>query len=583
MSKLLRIASTTALAALAIALPPKQAEACGGNFCDSGPTAMPVDQTGENILFKIGADYVEAHIQIQIDPNTEAEQFAWVIPVQALPTFSVGSQILFDNMLQASVPRYGTQLNQDFCGGNGDFGDDGGESGSLSTGDPGGDGDGDPGNGGPDVVFQGSVGAFEVAVLDGGTVESVMQWLGDNGYQQDPNAEPILAEYLEEGFLFVALKLGVESGVDDVHPIVLRMATDEPCVPIRLTRIAASENMDIRTFFLGEKRVVPLNYRHVLVNPLKIDWFNNANNYKEVITLAVDAENADGNAFVTEYAGASDIISLAGVWSGSWDPVPYSQLLGSPVGVIEELEAQGLIDCDPNWDSSCTTFHPLLQGLLDQYVPVPANVTPVEYYDCMTCYMDLIDLDAWNAAEFAAALDDRIFRPGLKARDLILDNPYLTRMYTTISPNEMLVDPIFEANDSLGDVGFQRIAQQTLHCDGSTSVELPDGRVVFFGPGEPLVWPEFQEQMPIEEDVDESAMATNAPLISLTDNTELIDSLLAEYNTEHSMDPDGPGANDDGLGGAGCACSVDGGDAPIGGALLGFMTLGVMGLVRRRK
>jgi hypothetical protein len=39
--------------------------ACGGTFCDSGPTAMPVDQTGENILFVMGDGIVEAHVQIQ--------------------------------------------------------------------------------------------------------------------------------------------------------------------------------------------------------------------------------------------------------------------------------------------------------------------------------------------------------------------------------------------------------------------------------------------------------------------------------------------------------------------------------------
>jgi hypothetical protein len=85
MSTTLRLASIAALALAIPMLTPAEAEACGGTFCDNGPQTMPVDQTGENILFKIGEDYVEAHIQIQIDPNTEASQFAWVIPVTAVP------------------------------------------------------------------------------------------------------------------------------------------------------------------------------------------------------------------------------------------------------------------------------------------------------------------------------------------------------------------------------------------------------------------------------------------------------------------------------------------------------------------
>jgi hypothetical protein len=38
--------------------------------------------------------------------------------------------------------------------------------------------------------------------------------------------------------------------------------------------------MDIRVFVLANDRAAPTNYRHVLVNPLKIDWLNLASNYK---------------------------------------------------------------------------------------------------------------------------------------------------------------------------------------------------------------------------------------------------------------------------------------------------------------
>ncbi|WP_052546958.1 DUF2330 domain-containing protein [Enhygromyxa salina] len=591
MSKTLRFASLAACSALAVAAPlllPSEAEACGGNFCDSGPTTMPVDQTGENILFKIGEDYVEAHIQIQIDPDTNAEKFAWVIPVSSVPEFAVGSQFLFDNMLAGSVPNYGVQSQNDFCGDGGD--DFGGEGGANSTGDDGGDpgdGDGDDG-GGPNIVAKGSVGAFDYAVLEGGTVESVMTWLGDNGYQQDPNAEPILATYLEEEFLFVALKLGVETDLADIHPIVIRYDGVEPCVPLRLTAIAAADDMDIRTFFLGDARVVPVNYRHVLINSLKLDWFNNAANYKEVISMAVDAQEADGNAFVTEYAGTSDVISTFGVYDQSWDPAPYAALVDSPIGAIDLLTQQNLIFCDLDWDFVCIPQHPLVQSALDQFIPVPDGVEPVEFYDCLECFVDQIDLAAWDAAAFAAMLDERIFKPGLRAFNLVQDNPYLTRMYTTISPSEMNADPMFRSNSTLPDVAPQRLGTQTLHCDGSTTFELPDGRQVYFPAGDPLVWPDFQDEMPWDEDIDQDGMADNAPLINLVDNTEKINELLDAYNQGKGMGNEDGGADDgdagidDGGLASGCGCSAND-DEPVGGALLGFAALGLMGLVRRRR
>jgi MYXO-CTERM domain-containing protein len=571
----LRIATLLAVPGLALALPlltPSTVEACGGTFCDAGPTAMPVDQTGENILFHIGDNSVEAHIQIQIDPNTPAEAFAWVIPVLSLPEFEVGSQVLFDNMLNGSVPTYGRSFSSDQCGPptNSTFGTTG-----VSTGEgfeeAGGDGDGDPSN--PEVVFEGSVGAFEIAVLDGGTIEGVMTWLGENGYQQDPAAEPILGSYLEQDFLFVALKLGVEAGVEDVHPIVIRYSGVEPCVPIRLTAIAAADDMDIRTFFLGDARVVPVNYRHVLVNPLKIDWINDGANYKEVISMAVDAQEADGNAFVTEYAGTSDVVSTGNLYNAAWDPSAYAALVDSPIGAIEELIGDNLYFCDTEWELTCYGLHPLTESILTEYIPVPAGLSAYEFYSDLAAHVAEIDLLAWDAVAFSAALDERIFKPGLRATQLLADNPYLTRMYTTISPSEMNADPIFRSNASLPDVDNNRQAMQRTLCEGSTLITLPDGREIFFPADEPLEWPQFQDEMPWDEDIDQENMADNAPLINLVDNTEKIDSLLEDFNKQRGYGDVPTGA---------CNCTVQQSGA-AGSIAFGFMALGLLGLVRRRR
>src|SRR5687768_40655 len=150
--------SLLALSACALVayLEPTTAHACGGTFCDAGPTAMPVDQTGENILFVMAEGTLEAHIQIQYDPTTEAEQFAWIVPLTALPTFSVGSDQLFQNVLAGTVPAYGFNTVQ-AC----DFGDDGGgsdgggETGGFSDESGGGE---STGGGGPEIVFQDTVG-----------------------------------------------------------------------------------------------------------------------------------------------------------------------------------------------------------------------------------------------------------------------------------------------------------------------------------------------------------------------------------------------------------------------------------------
>jgi MYXO-CTERM domain-containing protein len=587
------LTATTLASALALTIPDR-AEACGGTFCDSGPNAMPVDQTGENILFVIDGEYVEAHIQIQYDPNTPADKFAWVIPVTALPEFSVGSQLFFDNLLAGSVPFYGFQTSQEICGENPngppqDSGADPGVSTGTST-DGAGDSAGE--DGGPDVLYSSTVGAFDIVVLQDDNVASLMKWLGDNGYQQDPKAEPIFAEYLEEGHLFVAFKLTNNAEVAEIHPVVLRYKGDESCVPIRLTRIAADEDMDIRAFFLANARTVPTNYRHVLVNPLRLDWINFAANYKEVISLAVDAFGAEGNAFVTEYAGNSNVVQQFGIHEASWNSAAFST--AAAVDVVDLLSSQGLLYCYNDFDSFCQYNHPLLSGLLARYLPVPDGMTDAEFYSCLSCNEAQIDLTAWDPALFSKDLEERLIAPGKHAVDLLNTWPYLTRMYTTISPAEMLEDPIFRQNPNLPEVPSLRNAQALLRCDGHGTWTLPDGREVFVPNNGP--WPDFDVELPYEEEVQQTSIK-GAPM-TIVNNTAAINKALDDWNRK--MDPvegqlppgaepgdtdtdtdTGTGGSSGGLGGddQGCNCDVNTG---TGGMIASLGLLGLLGLRRRR-
>ncbi|HRI09968.1 MAG TPA: DUF2330 domain-containing protein, partial [Nannocystaceae bacterium] len=566
-------AGFAAVAGLVAALHSAPASACGGTFCDAGPQGMPVDQTGENIIFAFNGTTVEVHIQIAYDPNTDASKFSWIVPVQALPKFYVGSQLLFDNVLNGTVPFYGLTTTNEFCGDGGSTGGSGtsgASSGSASDGETGG------GGGGPDVVFSDQVGAFEVVVLKGGTAQEVLDWLAANGYQQPPETGPIIQEYLDEGSLFAAFKL-LPGAEPVVHPVIFEYEGAEPCVPIRLTRVAAKEDMDIRVFFLGDHRAVPTNYRHVLVNPLKIDWPAFGANYKEVITAAVDAFKAEGNAFVTEYAGPSGVISQNGLWSVSWSAADF---MGLPViEVANTLMAQGLLFCD-EYELQCYFNHPLLGGLVDAYVPTPDGIAPYDFLTCMSCYEGMIDAGLWgDGSAFAADFSERIVVPGQRAWNLLQTKPYVTRMYTTISPQEMMADPVFAENPDLPAIPSQRFAQRYVRCDGHAEYTLPDGRVVFVPNNGP--WPDFQAEMPWEEETSQMAMA-GAPQV-LQSNTALIDDLLAQWNQQNT--PAGTTGGTEGTGGSsgssgsgsggadtetgGCGCRAEGGEGSL--AALGLL------------
>src|SRR5216110_1957501 len=90
-----------ALTIAALAPVPRPARACGGLFCNQ---QIPVDQSGEQIVFSIDDEGVTAHILIQYQGS--ARDFAWVVPVSVKPEISLGTQQLFLALLQATQPAF---------------------------------------------------------------------------------------------------------------------------------------------------------------------------------------------------------------------------------------------------------------------------------------------------------------------------------------------------------------------------------------------------------------------------------------------------------------------------------------------
>ena len=220
----MRAARWTGLVSCLVALAgaEKQAAACGGLFCDSPsramPMVMPVDQKGENILFVLDGQSVEAHVQIQY--KGEPSRFAWIVPMPAVPTVTVGSEQLFTNLLVGTVPFYGYVLQQDSCpcfNCNAGFTPSVSSGGTTAISVPGAARDA-----GVNVIFQKSVGAFEVTALQGHSATEVLNWLSTNGYQGISTAPAILDRYVQKGSVFVAVKLTAGAGNEQIHPLVIK-------------------------------------------------------------------------------------------------------------------------------------------------------------------------------------------------------------------------------------------------------------------------------------------------------------------------------------------------------------------------
>jgi hypothetical protein len=562
----MRLPITLLAATLLTALPalaPTPAHACGGTFCDLPPPnqpPMPVDQSGENVLFVVENGRVEAHVQIQYTGNPE--RFAWVVPMPKKPKITAGSQRLFENLLQSTVPTFQVQGAFASNCGNSRFSDGGGVgcgATSESTADeaafaPGrangaAGGSGQPS--GPEVIGRASVGSYETVTLSGGSADELLTWLNENNYLVPDGTSKFLADYLEQQFVFVAIKLTAGAGLNEIHPLTFSYDGDEPCVPLKLTAVAATEDMGVRTFFLGSERFAPKNYKHVVVNDLRFDWTaatgrvsNNMGpalpgqqpaarqiNYNEVISEAVDSPLTNGRAFVTEYAGASSIVPGTGIADTRWNSTPFKTATASQA--LNLLRSQGLLECTGSSASStCTSPSPLLFPLLAQTLPVPLGANPANYYACITCFSEG-EPESWSGEYFALELEERIFGPARHAEDILRKNPYLTRMFTTISPAEMVEDPEF-IRTPRADVGLGRTASQQLQCDGSTAMIVGTDEVYL--QNDTTRWPDLPPAMPFALRVEE--YKSDGSVIVLRDNSKDIQAELAAFNKARSWPPE---------------------------------------------
>ena len=474
-------------AALTVAASPA-ALACGGFFCNN---ANPVDQSGERILFAVAGNSVTAHIQIQY--QGAAEKFSWVLPLPSVPdSVTVGTDVLFDQLRAQTDPRFelawktvegcssGLACPYASAGGG-----DGGTSGTGGQQPP-----------GVQIVLEGETGPFNFKALKADTGQVLYEWLNEHGYDQPETAPPLIEHYVAEGYIFVAIKLLKNKSAGDLQPLVVRYsAPNLACIPLRLTSIAAAPDMPVWTWVLARARAVPLNFFHVLLNPKAYDWLGcatptgsgagggwywggGADCQKSYLTMVSNAvDSANGHAFVTEYAGSTAPMKGAVYGDGQFDYLDSFESQHDPVAFLQQLFGHGF----PNT--------PLFREIVKEHIPKPENAgadcdEDAEFYNwnIETCIKQMPAGWVFDPAALVADLRLRIVEPMKDAQELFSLHPYMTRLVTTLSPDEMTKDPLFSFNPDLPDVSNVHSATATPICENgkpvAATVELPGGETI---------------------------------------------------------------------------------------------------------
>ncbi len=461
---------------IAASLSPLQASACGC-FALADP-ASSVVQAGEQIVFGHKDGQVTMHVQVQY--AGPASEFGWLLPMPAVPELEIGSSDLFLELQGQTAPSYRANWIYDrSCQSNGVGVDGGAIDASSSAPDSGAPPPAPP----PSVlVRREAVGPYDTAILRADDQAEMLAWLRDNDFYIPDALGQAVAAYIRPGSYFLALKLLKDRDAGDIAPIVLDYPSDLPMIPMVLTQVGAVEDMPVTVWVLGEDRAIPRNYRHTVLNEEHIDWFTGGSNYEEVVTAAVD--EAEGHhSFVTEFAGSTE--SMIG------------RLDGNRYGSRSLLEAMDVASEYLNeLGRRQFALTSELLAILQDVFPMPdslraAGITEREFYSRLAYYLGPYkdrNPEQYEGVTFdfdPAALTDRIWRaivvPARNAGALFREHPKMTRLFTTLSPEEMTKDPVFSFNPVLPDVSNVHTATFEVRCEPSGNsyagtLTLPDGR-----------------------------------------------------------------------------------------------------------
>jgi hypothetical protein len=453
----------------------RTASACG---CFTPPDpSVPIVQAGERIAFQIQDGKVTAHIQIQY--SGPAEEFGWLLPLPSQPTLEVGTDELFIQLIQQTQPLY--RLIPEFEG-NCPF-DPNRNGGPLGSGDDSG-GDGDDGaapgeEDGDPLVIRDSVGPYDYAVLRADSKQPMLDWLDENGFFVPDGTDDAVDPYIRPGAFFLALKLLKGNDVGDIQPVVVEYASDLPMIPIVLTGVAADPDMPVMVWVLGEHRAIPRNFFHTELNDAELNWLGAADNYIDVITKAVD--EADGHhSFVTEYAGSTSVMVDVLNYPGRFGDLNELRATTDAVNYVEYLSYNGFTTSALTPPVFAPSYTSQALAVLQKHLPVPPKLVdyiggnPNDYYLNIRYYVESLRLEQpelfegldleFDPIAMTDELEERVVTPSLAADELFRKNPYMSRLFTTLSPNEMTSDPVFSFNPDLPEVTNVHEGRLIYYC-----------------------------------------------------------------------------------------------------------------------
>lgn len=230
---------------LAVALPALANGWVGHHVEDTGS----VYSADFRAAYVLGAESTTAVIQSGV--QTDAARFAWVLPV---PAPIVQDRVVkvapeaMDALLAGTDPRYAwsTSCGWAWMGMYACAADRGADSGGARA--------------GTTLLRELDVGPYELALLDAKVGADVTGWLTERGYAVPAALEPLIDQYLAEGWLLLAVSLELEELPEDhaaLPALAFTYQSTRVAYPIRISAGSALDDVETLVFTIGPRPTAP--------------------------------------------------------------------------------------------------------------------------------------------------------------------------------------------------------------------------------------------------------------------------------------------------------------------------------------
>jgi hypothetical protein len=176
-----------------------------------------------------------------------------------------------------------------------------------------------------EVVARAVVGPYETVTVRSDDPGALQTWLLDHDYAIPEGSAPIITDFVERGFDFVALRLKPGEDVRAMRPLRIVSPGADLSLPLRMMKIGSGAQLGITLYVIAEGRYETKTFPDGAIDFSKLVWDygQGRSNYQELSKRAM--AETDGLSFLTEYADRVDSLASRAAGAGMTGSPPLDE------------------------------------------------------------------------------------------------------------------------------------------------------------------------------------------------------------------------------------------------------------------